>query len=159
MVPLSHRLTLSCANVPGIVAAVSAYLFEAGCNIQEAQQYDDVETGRFFMRIVFNVLEREGRPGTEALRDGFRPVADRFRMSWAIRAPGEKRRVMLLASRFDHCLNDLLYRWRTDELDMEVSAIVSNYGREAYVHSLIGDLPFHHLPITRETKMEQEAQL
>jgi formyltetrahydrofolate deformylase len=150
-------LTLSCKNRPGIVAAVSTYLFEGGCNIADAQQFDDTQSDRFFMRVVFNPV-RDG-VALEALRGGFAAIAERFAMSWQMRAQGAKRRVLLLASRFDHCLADLLYRWRIGEIPMEVVGIISNHPREAYAHLDFGDVPFHFLPIVRETKMEQEAQI
>ena len=150
-------LTLSCRNQPGIVARVSSYLFEAGCNILDAQQYDDTETGRFFMRVVVNTVS----PDTtlSGVRDGFTPVAERFAMAWRMRARSELQRVMLFASRFDHCLADLLYRRRIGEIPMRVVGIVSNHPRGIYQHLDFGDVPFHHLPITRETKMEQEARI
>ncbi len=153
----SYVLSLSCTNVPGIVAGVSAYLFEAGCNILDAQQFDDVETGRFFMRIVFNPVA--AGPGRDALASGFEAVAARFGMDWTLRDRAERRRVMLLVSRFDHCLNDLLYRWRIGELPMEVCAVVSNYPREIYGAADLAGIPFHHLPITPDTKPQQEAAL
>ncbi len=148
-------LTLSCPNRPGIVAAVSAYLFEAGGNILDAQQFDDTQTDLFFMRVVFNLLRPVGDP--VSLRDGFAAIAERFAMSWTMRDPGQRRRVMLLASRFDHCLADLLYRWRTGELAMEVTAVVANVPRETYAHLDFGEVPFHHLPVSRDTKLDQEA--
>ena len=150
-------LTLSCRNRPGIVAAVSTYLFESGCNIADAQQFDDTQSDRFFMRVVFNPVQ-EGVT-LEALRAGFAMVAERFAMSWLLRPRGQKRRVMLFASKFDHCLADLLYRWRIGEIPMDVVGIVSNHPREVYAHLEFGDVPFHHLPIVRETRMEQEAQI
>jgi formyltetrahydrofolate deformylase len=150
-------LTLSCRNRPGIVAAVSTHLFEAGCNILDAQQFDDVETGLFFMRVVFNPVE--GRGAAPDLAPGPGALGDRFDMSWSLRDAGERRRVMLLVSRFDHCLADLLYRWRIGEMPIEITAIVSNYPRETYAHLDFGDIPFHHLPVRRDTKMEQEAQI
>ena len=150
-------LTLSCRNRPGIVAAVSTHLFEAGCNILDAQQFDDVETGLFFMRVVFNPVE--GRGAAPDLASGLDALGDRFGMSWSLRDAGERRRVMLLVSRFDHCLADLLYRWRIGEMPIEITAIVSNYPRETYAHLDFGDIPFHHLPVRRDTKMEQEAQI
>ncbi len=150
-------LTLSCRNRPGIVAAVSSYLFESGGNIRDAQQFDDAESGRFFMRVMFNPVR--GPMPLDVLREGFAPVADRFGMTWQMRARGEKRRVMLFASRFDHCLADLLYRWRIGEIVMDVICIVSNHPRELYAHLDFGEVPFHHLPITRETKLEQESQI
>ena len=149
-------LTLSCRNRPGIVAAVSARLFEAGYNILDAQQFDDVETGLFFMRVVFNAAEG-GRPTD--LSAGFGAVADAFGMTWSLRDAAAKRRVMILVSRFDHCLADLLYRWRIGELPAEITAIVSNYPRETYDHLDFGGIPFHHLPVRRDTKMEQEARI
>ena len=150
-------LTLSCKNRPGIVAAVSTYLFEAGCNIADAQQFDDSQSGRFFMRVVFNPVRDGVLP--DALRAGFAPIAEPFAMTWQMRPRAEKRRVMLFASKFDHCLADLLYRWRIGEIPMQVAGIVSNHPREVYGHLDFGDVPFHHLPIVRETKMEQEAQI
>jgi len=150
-------LTLSCPNRPGIVAAVSTLLFEAGCNILDAQQFDDTETDRFFMRVVFNRLEESQTPAAIAASVG--DLAKHFGMEFTLREREARKRVMLLVSKFDHCLADLLYRWRIGELPMEISAIVSNHGRASIASTDIGDLPFHHLPVTRQTKMEQEAQL
>ncbi|WID96625.1 formyltetrahydrofolate deformylase [Bosea vestrisii] len=150
-------LTLSCPDRPGIVAAVSTLLFEAGCNILDAQQFDDIETGRFFMRVVFNRLE-ESQPHT-AIAASVGDLAKRFGMEFTLRERQANKRVMLLVSKFDHCLADLLYRWRIGELPMEISAIVSNHGRDSLNSTDLGDLPFHHLPVTRQTKMEQEAEL
>jgi formyltetrahydrofolate deformylase len=156
---MPHRLilALSCPNRPGIVAAVSTHLFEAGCNILDAQQFDDTETDRFFMRVEFNPVESEG--STERYRAGFAPVAERFRMTWTLRDAAERRRVALLVSRFDHCLADLLYRWRIDELQLEPAVIIANHPRETYSLLDFGGIPFHHLPVTKETKLEQEAEL
>jgi formyltetrahydrofolate deformylase len=156
---MPHRqiLALSCPNRPGIVAAVSTHLYEAGCNILDAQQFDDTETDRFFMRVEFNTVE--GRGSVTAYREGFRPVAERFAMTWTLREAAERRRVALLVSRFDHCLADLLYRWRMDELRMEPVAVVANHPRATYGHLDFGTVPFHHLPVTKDTKLEQEAAL
>jgi formyltetrahydrofolate deformylase len=151
-------LTLSCRNRPGIVAAVSTYLFEAGCNILDAQQYDDTEANRFFMRVVFNPVNGQGAD-VESLRTGFAAIAERFGMTWLIRDRAERRRVMLFVSKFDHCLADLLYRWRIGEIQMKLTGIVSNHPREVYAHLAFDGVPFHHLPITRETKLEQESQI
>ncbi|WP_234050116.1 MULTISPECIES: formyltetrahydrofolate deformylase [unclassified Xanthobacter] len=156
--PAEHFiLTLSCPNRPGIVAAVSTFLFEKGCNILEAQQYDDQESGRFFTRIVFNVVE--GEASIEAIRAGFAPIADGFGFTWTMRSKEEKRRVLLLASKFDHCLADLLYRWRIGEIPMEITGIISNHPRETYAHLDFDGVPFHHLPVTKDTKMAQEAKI
>ena len=147
-------LTLSCLNRPGIVAAVTTCLFEAGGDIREAQQFDDPETAKFFARIAFDLAGE-----VEPLRDALTPIMERFAVAWTIQDHATPRRVLLLVSKFDHCLADLLYRWRIGELPMTPVAIVSNHGLENY-HSLdFTGIAFHHLPITRETKMEQEAQI
>lgn len=148
-------LTFSCADVPGIVASVTGTLFEQGANVLEAQQFDDQETGRFFMRVVFD----PGEKNAEALRAALAPLAARHAMEWGLRDTTHKRRVVLMVSKFDHCLGDLLYRTRIGELPMEVVAIVGNHPREALSISLIGDIPYHHLPITKDTKPQQEAQI
>ena len=151
-----HILTLSCVNRPWIVAKVSAALFDGGFNILDAQQFDDTETGDFFMRVVFNAATPDA--DVEALRDTFKAIAIGFAMTWSLRSVDQWKRVVLMVSRFDHCLVDLLYRWRSGELAMEPVAIIANYSRETYAHIEFGDIPFHHLPITKQTKMEQEAQ-
>jgi formyltetrahydrofolate deformylase len=151
-------LNLSCPNRSGIVAAVSTYLFEAGCNILDAQQFDDTQTSRFFMRVVFNRLEGAREPAD--ISGSFGEVAERFGMTWSIRGTSEKRRVVILVSKFDHCLADLLYRWRIGELaTMEPVGIIANYPRETYAHIDFGSIPFTYLPVTKATKLEQEAQL
>ena len=152
-----YVLTFSCPNRPGIVAAVSTALFESGFNILDAQQFDDVETGNFFMRVAFNAAGAQA--GADAFRAQFTEIAGRFGMNWTLRGADDKKRVAMLVSRFDHCLVDLLYRWRSGELPMEPVCIIANYPRETYEHIDFGDIPFHHLPITKQTKMEQEAKL
>ena len=150
----SYVLTLSCADRPGIVAAVSTYLFEQGCNILDAQQFDDVATGLFFMRVTF-----ETETSGNTLRGGFEAIAERFAMGWIMRDVANRKRVMILASKFDHCLVDLVYRWRIGELPMDVAAIVSNHSRESYSNIDFTGLDFHHLPVTKQTKLEQENQV
>ncbi len=148
-------LTLSCPDQRGIVAKVSAFLFERGCNILDAQQFDDQETGQFFMRVVFDA---DGADRV-ALRGEFGVLADGLKMKWTLRDRAERYRVLLLASKFDHCLADLVYRWRIGELPMDITGVVSNHPAETYAHIDLSDLPFHHLPVTKETKFEQEAEL
>jgi len=150
-------LTTHCANRPGIVAAVSTAVFELNCNILDLQQFDDVETDQFFARLVFNTLA----PGlAEAeIRARLAPVMARFGMTWSLRAKDTRQRVLLLASKFDHCLADLIYRWRIGELPMEIVGIVANHPRETYADLPLGELPFFHLPVTRDTKAAQEAAL
>ena len=150
----SYVLTLSCADRPGIVAAVSTYLFERGCNIIDAQQFDDVATGLFFMRVTF-----ETETSGNALRGGFEAIAERFAMGWIMRDVANRKRVMILASKFDHCLVDLVYRWRIGELPMELAAIVSNHPRESYSNIDFTGIDFHHVPVTKQTKLEQENEV
>lgn len=148
-------LTLSCKDRPGIVAGVTGALFANGANILEAQQFDDTSNGRFFMRVVFH----PGAAGAPMLRDVFTPVAQQFGMVWNLRDTARKRRVLLMVSRFDHCLVDLLYRTRIGELPMEVVGIIGNHPRDAINMQLAADVPYHHLPVTRDTKLLQEAQV
>ncbi|MEH2510041.1 formyltetrahydrofolate deformylase [Nitrobacteraceae bacterium AZCC 1564] len=148
-------LTLSCPDRPGIVSAVSTFLFANGQNILDAQQYSDTETGQFFMRVMFDT------PGATAelatLQAGFSVIAQPFNMVWKIRDRSTHHRVLLMVSKFDHCLVDILYRWRTGDLPMIPTAIVSNHPRETYEGLDFGGIPFHYLPITKETKPQQEA--
>ena len=152
---IAHILTLSCIDRPGLVAGIAGLVFEGGGNVLEAQQFDDVETGRFFMRIVFDVAESQ----SAALRARIAEAAERHDMIWRLRERDRRVRTLLLVSKFDHCLGDLLYRYRLGELAMDVVGIVSNHPREALTVSLLGDIPFHHLPVTRDTKPQQEAQI
>ena len=151
-----HVLTLSCPDQPGIVSRVTGELFKAGGNIREANQFDDGETGNFFMRVVFTL---QGNDALPALSARFGMLADSHGMQWSIRRSDTPRKVLLLVSKFHHCLADLLYRWRIGELQMDVVGIVSNHPRETYAGLDMGGIPFHHLPITRDTKPRQEAQL
>ena len=149
-------LTLSCPDKPGIVAAVSTFLFEKSCSIIDAQQFGDPATSVFFMRVVF---ETGAGASVQAVSDAFAPTAREYGMSWTLRARDQNKRVMILASKFDHCLADLLYRWRAGELAMDVTAIVSNYPRESYANLDFGGAAFHYLPVTKQTKLEQETQI
>jgi formyltetrahydrofolate deformylase len=148
-------LTLSCPDQRGIVAKVSAFLFERGCNILDAQQFDDQETGQFFMRVVFDADGAD----RDALRADFATVGAGLSMKWTLRDRADRYRVLILASKFDHCLADLVYRWRIGELPMDIAGIVSNHPIETYANVDLSGLPFHHLPVTKETKFEQEAEL
>jgi len=152
-----YVLTLSCPDRPGIVSAVSTFLAHNGQNILDAQQFDDVETAKFFMRVVFTAADLAVE--LSALQTGFAAIAERFGMDWQMRDRADRRRVMLLVSKSDHCLVDILYRWRTGELAMIPTAIVSNHPRETYAGLDFGDIPFHHLPVTKGTKDEQEAAI
>src|ERR1700720_4127327 len=150
-------LTLSCPDRPGIVSAVSTFLAHNGQNILDAQQFDDVETNKFFMRVVFTAADLAVE--LSALQTGFASIAERFGMHWQMHDRANRRRVMLLVSKSDHCLADILYRWRTGELAMIPTAIVSNHPRETYASVDFGDIPFHYLPVTKETRHQQEEAI
>ena len=148
-------LTLSCPDQPGIVARVATTLFGRGANILDAMQYGDEETGRFFMRVVFD----PGAGDLAALRDALGEVGEQYSMDWRLRDAKQKRRVMILASQQDHCLADLIWRWRQGELPMEITAVVSNHPDKTFPHTDLKGIAFRHLPVTPETKPQQEAQL
>ena len=152
-------LTLACPDRPGITARVTGFLFERNCNILDAQQFNDrCEAGgtdRFFMRVVF---DPDGST-REALRADFAGLASEFGMEWKMAREDRPRRTIIMVSKFDHCLVDLIYRWRTGELAIDPVAIVSNHPREAAIRVDIGDIPFHHIPVAPDTKPEAEAQL
>ncbi|OYY19449.1 MAG: formyltetrahydrofolate deformylase [Polynucleobacter sp. 24-46-87] len=150
----NYYLTLTCPNRPGIVAAVSTYIFELGGDIEEAQQFDDKASKRFFMRVSFSCSA-----DSKTLRAGFVEIAKRFDLTWGLRAVKDLKRVLIMASKLDHCLVDLLYRWRIGELPMIICGIVSNHPRELYSSIDFADIPFYHLPVTAETKPAQEAKL
>ncbi|MGH8886260.1 MAG: formyltetrahydrofolate deformylase [Egibacteraceae bacterium] len=156
--PLAHEyvLTLSCPDRRGIVHGVSSFLVVTGCNILDSQQFGDRDTGLFFMRVHFAAEE----PGVTlaSLRAGFEAIAASFHMTWQMDDAGERMRVLILVSKFGHCLNDLLFRHRTGTLEVDIPAIVSNhpdFGPLAEWHGI----PYHLLPVTPDTKAEQEARL
>jgi formyltetrahydrofolate deformylase len=150
------RLLISCPDRPGIVAAVSEFLFDSGANIIRSDQYStDPEGGAFFMRVEFAIAE-ERRSGL-AERFGL-AVAEQFGMTWRMWNAADRKRLAILVSRYDHCLYDLLWRWRRGELEAEVVMVISNHldcrGEvDAY------GLPYHHVPVTKDTKPESEARL
>ncbi|WP_159977547.1 MULTISPECIES: formyltetrahydrofolate deformylase [unclassified Novosphingobium] len=148
-------LALSCADRPGIVARVTGYLARMGCNIIEAQQFNDLAEDKFFMRVAFD----PGVADREEIREGFGPIAHEYGMAWSMLRRDRPRRVLLMVSKFDHCLADLLYRQRIGEIAMEVVAIVSNHPRDAVNTLMIGDIPFYHLPVEKGAKAEQEAKV
>jgi formyltetrahydrofolate deformylase len=149
-------LRLQCPDRPGLVAGVAGFLARRGGNILDAQQFDDWSNATFFMRIAFAPGEGDT---LDAMRRDFAPLAAASGMQWSLRNRAEPKKVLLMVSKWDHCLGDLLYRWRLGELPMDVVAIASNHPRSVLHTSLIGDIPFHHLPVTRETKADQERQI
>lgn len=150
----NYILKFSCADRPGIMAKVTGLLFQNGGNILESQQFNDSETNLSFMRVVF-----EPQSGIQNLQEKFEPLAKEYGMNWHMRSAEHRQRVLLLVSKFDHCLGDLLYRARIGELKMDVVGVVSNHPREVLKNSILGDIPFYHLPITPETKPQQEVQI
>ena len=148
-------LSVSCLDRPGLVARVAGFLAERGCNIVDAQQYNDALTERFFMRVQF---DHTGRP-LPALQGQFAFIGEELGLEWTMAPADQRMKVAIMVSKFDHCLDDLLYRNRIGELDMDVVAIASNHPIDALTTALIGDIPFHHLPVSKDTKPQQEAQV
>ncbi|MET3351070.1 UNVERIFIED_ORG: formyltetrahydrofolate deformylase [Arthrobacter sp. UYEF1] len=153
---VEHVLTLDCPETPGIVHAVSGFLLEHGCDIVDSKQFGERSEAHFFMRVHF---ASDGDASTaEALRAAFGPVAERFGMSWRLERHGAKRRVLIMVSKFGHCLNDLLFRARTGELPVEIAAVVSNHTDHQTLLEWHG-IPFFHVPVTADTKPAAEARL
>jgi formyltetrahydrofolate deformylase len=151
----TYVLTLVCADRAGIVHAVSGTLVEQGGNILESQQFDDLAENRFFMRVRFSV---DGPARLDELRAAFAPVADRWGMEWALWLASTPYRTLILVSKFSHCLNDLLFRWSSGSLQVDVVGVVSNHPDcEALVASY--GVPYHHVPVTVDTKAEAEATM
>ena len=151
----AYLLTIVCPDRPGIVHAVSGFLVERGGNIVESQQFDDLETGRFFMRVRFTV---DVAGGIEELRAEFASVAPRFAMTWELWDASAPYRTLILVSKFTHCLNDLLFRWSSGSLQIDVPAVVSNHPDAERLVSSYG-VPFHHIPVTPDTKASAETAL
>jgi formyltetrahydrofolate deformylase len=147
---------LSCADRPGIVGAVGTFLAEHGHNIIESAQFGDVDTNRFFMRVVFEPVRSAA--DCERLGADFAPVAERFAMTWQLHDAHEKPRALIMVSKLDHCLNDLLYRCKVGALPMQPVAIVSNHPEAAPLAAGYA-IPFHCWPVTPATKPVQEAKL
>ncbi len=152
---MSHAyiLTLSCPDRPGIVHAVSGFLFERGGNIEEAAQSSDPDTGLFFMRVRFAC----DRLGHEELKAQLGEFGQPFQMGWKLHATREPMRTVIMVSKEGHCLNDLLFRWKSGLLPLDIRAIVSNH-REFYQLAASYNVPFHHIPVTAATKAQAEAR-
>jgi formyltetrahydrofolate deformylase len=153
--PDGFILTLSCPDRPGIVHAVSGFLLEHGGNIIEAAQYDDRDTGLFFMRTHFEAGANES---AESLAQSFAPIGERFAMRWRFFDAARPSPTLILVSRLGHCLNDLLFRQRSGLLPIDIRAVVSNH-RDFYRLAASYDIPFHHIPVTAATKERAEARL
>jgi formyltetrahydrofolate deformylase len=151
-----YIVTLSCPDRPGIVADVSSLLAAAGCNITSSDQYGDSETGQFFMRVAVRPINIA--ISVVDLRALFAPLAEKFSMDWAIHDANKPQRVLIMVSKFDHCLMDILYRKERGALFMKVPAVVSNHPN---AHKLAAsyDVPYYHWPVSPETKLVQEEKL
>lgn len=148
-------LTLSCADRTGIVAAVANFLVSRHCNIVDSAQFGDEANKLFFMRVCF---APEVALSMEEIRTAFAPIAAHFAMQWQISDASVKHRVLLLVSKFGHCLNDLLYRHHIGALPIEIPAIVSNHRDFAHL-AASHSIPYHYLPVTRDSKQAQEQRL
>ena len=151
----SYVLTITCTSTRGIVAAVTGYLAENGCNIIDSSQFDDLATGLFFMRLTF--ISETGA-GQAEIEKGFEPIAKTFDMAWQVHDSLSRMKVLLMVSRFGHCLNDLLYRWKIGALPIEIVGVVSNhfdYQKVIVNH----DIPFYPVKVTKENKPQAEARL
>lgn len=150
-----YVLRVHCCDKPGVVAAVAGSLSSANCNIEESSQFNDQLSGQFFMRVVFAPL-KEG--AERSFKEGFKTLADEFDMTWQVTPLNEPVKTLLLVSKADHCLNDLLYRARTNHLNIDIVGVASNHDTN---RKLVEDrnLPYHHLPISADTKAKQEERL
>ncbi|MGE4125759.1 MAG: formyltetrahydrofolate deformylase [Pusillimonas sp.] len=150
-----YILTLSCPDRIGIVHAVTGWLLDIHGNIIDAQQFGDTETDRFFLRVHFKLPQHHP---VEALQERFSSVARKFEMQANFHDAQRKSRLLILASKQGHCLNDLLFRTHSGQLNVEVVGVVSNHNDHAGMAAAYG-LPFHHLPVTPETRREQEQKI
>ncbi|WCR10033.1 formyltetrahydrofolate deformylase [Paracoccus stylophorae] len=150
----SYTLRVTCASTRGIVAAISGFLAAKECNITDSAQFDDAETGRFFMRVSFR---SEGGASLDRLQHEFAPIAARFDMQVEIGDDSVKKKVLIMVSRFGHCLNDLLYRWRIGALPIDIVGVISNH--HDYQKVVVNhDIPFHMIRVTPGTKQAAEAR-
>lgn len=147
-------LTLSCPDRTGIVYRVSGLLFEAGCNILDAQQFGDEESGRFFLRVHFDL----GPLDMDGVRERFAPLAAEFGMEWQLHDARRRARLLVLVSKQGHCLNDLLFRAHSRQLNVDIAAVVSNHADFQALSESYG-VPFHHLPVSADNREAQEQQI
>ncbi|WBY00167.1 formyltetrahydrofolate deformylase [Ramlibacter tataouinensis] len=149
----AYILTLSCPDRTGIVHAVSGFLLERGGNIEEAAQYNDPATGLFFMRVQFGCDQHT----FDDLKSQLQFFAEPFRMNWKLHAVQQPMRTVILVSKEGHCLNDLLFRWKSGLLRLDIAAIISNH-REFYQLAASYNVPFHHVPVSAAGKAQAEAR-
>ncbi|MDB5432351.1 MAG: purU [Caulobacter sp.] len=149
-------LTLACPDVAGLVSAVTTFLFQSGAFVVESADYGDPDTGLFFMRTVFRGDDDTGL-SLEVLRGAFAALARRFNMDWSMEPAERKMPTVIAVSKFGHCLHDLLHRWQSGLLPIDIKAVVSNHDDMRRIVEWYG-LPYHHLPVTAATKADQEAR-
>jgi formyltetrahydrofolate deformylase len=150
------RMLISCPDQPGIVAAVSQFLFEYGANIVQSDQYTmDPEGGMFFIRIEFDLMELASR--VETLRADFSTVAEKFSMDWSLALASQKKRIAIFVSKEDHALLELLWHWRAGDLNADIAMVISNHNDMRSLVEPFG-IPFHHIPVTAATKAEAEQR-
>ncbi len=152
----TYVLTLSCPDRAGIVHAVSGFLMEQGGNIEEAAQFNDQATGLFFMRVQFVAADGDAQ-SLQALRAAMSALADTYDMRWQLHDAAQPMRCVIFVSREGHCLNDLLFRWKSGLLPLDMRAIVSNH-RDFYQLAASYNVPFHHIPVSKDTKPQAEAR-
>ncbi|EJW21275.1 formyltetrahydrofolate deformylase [alpha proteobacterium IMCC14465] len=154
----TFTLLLSCIDRPGIVATVSSFIHQAGLNILESNQFGDPKTGRFFMRVALTTADASVEVNQGDLKEKFKSISDSFEMDWQIFDMSVNTPAIIMLSKFDHCLVDLLYRCRTGTLKMDIAAVISNHdtSRELVARE---NIPFHHIPVTPDTKQAAEAQI
>ncbi|MEP2920418.1 formyltetrahydrofolate deformylase [Sulfitobacter sp.] len=150
-----YALTVTCQSRRGIVAVIANYLADNGCNITDSAQFDDKETGNFFMRVSF---ETETDVTLDTLSEKLVPTADEFGMDYEFHDEGQKMKVVIMVSRFGHCLNDLMYRCKIGALPIDIVAVISNHMDYQKV-VVNNDIPFHCIKVTKENKPEAEAKI
>ncbi len=152
-----YALTVTCNSTRGIVAAIANYLADNGCNITDSSQFDDKETGNFFMRVSFEA-DDEGAVDLPKITNGFIATAKQFEMAYEFHDETEKMKVIIMVSRFGHCLNDLLYRWRIGALPIDIVGVISNH--MDYQKVVVNyDIPFHCIKVTPANKPDAEARI
>ncbi|MDU0203811.1 MULTISPECIES: formyltetrahydrofolate deformylase [Paenibacillus] len=150
------RMLISCPDQPGIVAAVSQFLFEYGANIVQSDQYTmDPEGGMFFIRIEFDLEELENR--VQQLKEAFSVVADKFSMDWSLSLASQKKRIAIFVSKEDHALLELLWHWRAGDLNADIAMVISNHPDMQSLVEPFG-IPYYHIPVTADTKAEAERR-
>ena len=140
-------LLISCIDRPGIVATVSSFLYETGLNILESNQFGDLKTGRFFMRVAFTTADPADDVKKKELQDKFKDISEKFEMDWQLFDMNLNTPAIIMVSKFDHCLVDLLYRCRIGTLNMDIAAVISNHDTARELVDREG-IPFHHIPVT-----------